>query len=130
MAPALMRFSVWYAARLARTARPKAPPIINAVLTIPEARPESFGETSLIALNIKGLKAIPPPMPRRIMLGKTLSKKVPSAGAIANKAREVEARIMPTMSGFFVPNFITTFADRPIENAPIMRFVGRKERPT
>src|SRR5712691_6468815 len=41
-APSASSLSVRAAARLARTARPSAPPIMNAVLTTPEARPDSL----------------------------------------------------------------------------------------
>ena len=59
------------AARLASTARPSAPPIMNAVLTMPDASPDSSGLTSLIAASSTGLKAMPAPNPSRIMLGRT-----------------------------------------------------------
>ena len=45
--------------RLTRTARPSAPPIMNEVLTTPEASPDSCGSTSPIAASSTGLKAMP-----------------------------------------------------------------------
>ena len=57
---------------------------MNEVLTIPEARPASLGSTSLIAARSTGLKAMPAPMPSRIMLGRTSTTKLPSTGARAN----------------------------------------------
>jgi hypothetical protein len=48
-APAASSVSVRAADRLASTPSPSDPPIMNAVLTTPEARPESLGSTSLIA---------------------------------------------------------------------------------
>ncbi len=68
--PASSRLDVREAATLARTARPSAPPIMNDVLTIPEARPDSCGSTSLIAASSTGLKAMPAPRPSSTMLGK------------------------------------------------------------
>ena len=63
--------SVRHAARLARTASPTAPPIMNAVFTIPEASPESSGLTSPIAAISTGLNAMPAPNPIRIVAGST-----------------------------------------------------------
>ena len=74
------------AARLARTARPSAPPIMNAVLTMPEASPDSSGSTSLIAASSTGLNAMPAPKPSRIMLGRTSTTKLPSTGARAKSS--------------------------------------------
>ena len=74
------------AARLASTARPSAPPIMNAVLTTPEARPASLGSTSLIAASSTGLNAMPAPKPSRIMLGSTSTTKLPSTGARAKSS--------------------------------------------
>ena len=50
-------------------ARPSAPPIMNEVLTTPDARPASDCSTSLIAASSTGVKAMPAPKPSRIMLG-------------------------------------------------------------
>ena len=44
---------------------------MNAVLTMPDASPDSSGLTSLIAASSTGLKAMPAPKPSRIMLGRT-----------------------------------------------------------
>ena len=33
-------------------------------------------------------------------------------------------------SGFLIPKRMTSFAERPIEKAPMIRFAGRKDRPT
>ena len=74
------------AARLASTASPSAPPIMNAVLTTPEARPASLGSTSLIAASSTGLNAMPAPKPSRIMLGRTSTTKFPSTGARAKSS--------------------------------------------
>ena len=63
LSPEPSKLSVREAARLARTARPSAPPIMNAVLTIPEASPASVGATSPIAASSSGLKVMPPPSP-------------------------------------------------------------------
>ena len=87
--------SVREAARLARTARPSAPPIMNEVLTTPEARPDSLGSTSLIAARSIGLNAMPAPMPSRIMLGSTSRRKLPSAGARAKSTSPTAASSSP-----------------------------------
>ena len=83
------------AARLASTARPSAPPIMNAVLTTPEASPDSSGATSLMAASSIGLKAIPAPKPSRIMAGSTSITKLPSTGARANSTRPTAASDSP-----------------------------------
>ena len=54
-APAASIELVRAAAALASTARPSAPPIMKAVLTTPEARPESAGSTSLNYSGATGL---------------------------------------------------------------------------
>ena len=80
MSPDACRLSEREAARLARTARPSAPPIMNAVLTTPEASPDSSGATSLMAASNIGLKAMPAPKPSTIMLGSTSTTNVPVHG--------------------------------------------------
>ena len=85
--PEARRLSVRDAAMLASTASPSAPPIMNAVLTMPEASPDSSGATSLIAASRTGLNAMPAPMPSRIMLGSTSTTKLPSTGARANSSK-------------------------------------------
>jgi len=100
------------------------------VLTSPEASPDSLGSTSLIAASRTGLKAMPAPKPRRIMLGSTSTRKFPSTGARTNSKRPAAASKSPVASGFLNPKRITSFAESPIENAPIIRFAGRNERPT
>ncbi len=67
-------------------ARPSAPPIMNAVLTTPEASPDSLGSTSLMAASSTGLNAMPAPKPSRIMLGSTSTTKLPSTGARAKSS--------------------------------------------
>ena len=97
--PAARRLSVRDAARLASTARPSAPPIMNAVLTTPEASPASSGATSLIAASRTGLNAMPAPMPSRIMLGRTSVTKLPPTGARAKSTSPTAARESPAASG-------------------------------
>ena len=74
------------AATLASTARPSAPPIMNDVLTMPDASPDSSGLTSLIAASNSGFIAIPIPIPRMTMLGRTSTAKLASTGARAKSA--------------------------------------------
>ena len=128
--PEERRLSLRDAARLARTASPSAPPIMNAVLTTPDARPDSSGATSLIAASRTGLNAMPAPKPSRIMLGSTSATKLPPTGARANSTSPAAARISPVPSGLRNPKRITSFAERPSEKAPMIRLAGRKERPT
>ena len=118
------------AARLASTARPSAPPIMNDVLTMPEARPDSSGATSLIAASSTGLNAMPAPKPSRSMLGSTSTTKLPSTGARANSASPTRRSAGPTPSGGLMPKRITSFAETPTESAPMIRFAGRNARPT
>ena len=118
------------AARLARTASPSAPPIMNEVLTTPEARPDSLGATSLIAASSTGLKAMPAPRPSRIMPGSTWTTKVPSTGASAKSASPAAASSRPAASGTLMPKRMTILAERPSEKAPMIRLDGRKARPT
>jgi hypothetical protein len=72
------------AAKLASKGRPSAPPNMNEVLTIPEARPDSSGATSLIATSSTGFNAMPAPTPSRIKRGRQNSTKqhpeAPAAG--------------------------------------------------
>ena len=118
------------AARLASTARPSAPPIMNEVLTTPDASPDSSGATSLMAASSIGLKAMPAPKPSRIMAGSTSTTKLPSTGARANSTRPTAASDSPVASGALKPKRMTSLAERPSENAPMIRLAGRKARPT
>ena len=128
--PSARSESVRVAARLARTARPSAPPIMNAVFTTPDARPDSSGFTSLIAASSIGLNAMPAPKPSRIMLGRTSVTKFPSTGTRTNSARPAEARNSPVASGRLMPNRMTIFAESPSEKVPMIRLAGRNARPT
>src|SRR5262245_12181775 len=103
---------------------------MKAVLTTPDASPESSGFTSLIAPNNSGLNAMPAPMPSSVMPGNTSIQNVPSSGARANSASPAAAHSSPNASGLRQPNFMTIFADSPSENAAMMRFAGRNESPT
>ena len=76
------------------TARPSAPPIMNEVFTTPEASPDSCGSTSPIAASSTGLKAMPAPMPSRIIEGSTSMTKLPSTGA-RREQRQADARPAP-----------------------------------
>ena len=84
VSPAASELSVREAATLARTASPSAPPIMNEVLTMPDASPASLGSTSLIAASSTGLNAMPAPKPSRIMLGQHVDDEV----AVDRRARE------------------------------------------
>ena len=119
------------AARLASTARPSAPPIMNAVLTMPDASPDSSGATSLIAASSTGLKAMPAPKPSRSMLG----QHVDDEAAVDRRAGEQREPERPRSagrppSGGLMPKRITSFAETPTESAPMIRFAGRNARPT
>src|SRR5439155_8808599 len=57
--------------RVARTARPSAPPTCAVVLTRPEAKPASWGVAPDIASVISAGKQAPMPKPSRIMTGRT-----------------------------------------------------------
>ena len=50
---------------------------MNAVLTTPDASPDSSGATSLIAASSIGLKAMPAPKPSRIIAGQHVDGEVP-----------------------------------------------------
>ena len=69
--PPPIRPSLRVAERVARTARPKAPPTCAVVLTRPEARPASLCVAPDIASVISVGKAAPPPKPSRIITGRT-----------------------------------------------------------
>lgn len=129
LAPAASIEPVCAAAMLASTARPSAPPIMKAVLTTPEARPDSLGLTSLIAASSSGLKAMPAPRPSSSMPGSTSIAKRPSTGARANSASPMAASHRPAASGRRMPKRITIFADSPSENTAMMTLAGRKARP-
>ena len=103
---------------------------MNAVLTTPEARPASLGSTSLIAASSTGLNAMPAPRPSRIMLGRTSTTKLPSTGARAKSTSPTAASSSPAASGALMPKRMTSLAERPSENAPMIRLAGRKARPT
>ena len=87
------------AARLARTARPSAPPIMNEVLTTPEARPDSLGATSLMAASSTGLKAMPRADSEQDHAGRTSTTKFPSTGARAKSTSPIAASSSPIASG-------------------------------
>ena len=103
------------AATLASTARPSAPPIMNEVLTTPEASPASSGSTSLIAASSTGLNAMPAPMPSRIMLGRTSTTKLPSTGARAKSSEPGGGERQPDGERQPMPKRITSFAESPSE---------------
>src|SRR5881275_2257832 len=75
---------------LARIASPSAPPIMNDVLTMPDASPDSSGFTSPRAARSTGLNAMPAPNPSRIMLGRTSTMKFPSTVAHDELRRQAE----------------------------------------
>ena len=64
------------------------------------------------------------------MLGSTSTTNAPSTGARANSARPTATSSSPTASGGLMPKRITSFAESPSENAPMIRFAGRNARPT
>ena len=103
---------------------------MKAVLTTPEASPDSLGSTSLIAAISTGFIAIPTPIPRMIIAGSTSSQKFPSTGARANSSSPSETSAIPTPIGSRVPKRITIRAESPSEKAPMMMFAGRKASPT
>ena len=112
-------------ATLTSTARPRAPPIMNAVLTIPEASPLSVGATSPMAASSSGLKVIPPPIPMTSMAGSTSTTKLPSAGARANQSRPMAKHESPATIGGFTPKRITSRSESAIEPAAMISVDGR-----
>src|SRR5690349_12433188 len=98
---------------------------MNAVLSTPDANPDSDGFTSLIAPSSIGLNAMPAPMPSNTMPGSTSTTNAPSSGARANQARPAAANNSPPANGPRNPHFMTILADSPSENAAMMRFAGR-----
>src|ERR1051326_8487750 len=110
-------------------ASPSAPPIMNDVLTTPEARPDSSGGTSCIAASITGLSAMPQPMPRSSMPGMTCSMNDASFGHRAKRPNPAAESSMPATIGMRMPKRITIFADSQIENAAMMRLDGRNRGP-
>ena len=100
------------------------------VFTTPDASPDSLGSTSLIAAISTGFIAIPTPIPRMTIVGRTSTRKLPSTGARANSSSPSETRPMPTPIGRRVPKRTTRRAESPSENAPMIRFAGRKASPT
>ena len=127
--PESRRLFVRQSARLASTARPSAPPIMKAVLTTPEARPDSSGSTSLIAARSTGLNAMPAPKPSRIMLGSTSIANAPSTGAARQQESPAAANPSPAASGALIPNRITSLAERPTESTPMITFAGQEREP-
>ncbi|CAK0586711.1 Uncharacterised protein [Burkholderia pseudomallei] len=97
---------------------------------MPEASPESLGATSLIAASSTGLNATPAPTPTSIIPGSTCATKPPSAGARAKRARPAAAMTSPAPIARRMPKRITILADKPSENAAMIRFAGRNARPT
>ena len=69
-------------------------------------------------------------MPSTIIPGRTSTRTLPSTGARANSARPAAISAMPIASGPRMPKRITIRAERPSENAPMIRFDGRNVRPT
>ncbi len=59
---------------------------------------------------------------------------VDDEAAVDRRAREQRepdgGEQQPAASGGRIPKRITSFAERPIENAPMIRFAGRNARPT
>ena len=64
------------------------------------------------------------------MLGQNVATKLPSTGAVAKSTRPAAANSRPTASGSLIPKRMTSLAESPSENAPMIRFAGRKARPT
>ena len=86
--------------------------------------------TSLIAASSTGLKAMPAPNPSSSIAGSTSTAKLPSTGAREKRTRPTDGESSPTASGARSPNFITSFAESPIENAAMIRLAGRNASPT
>jgi hypothetical protein len=115
---------------LTRTARPSAPPIMNEVLTTPEASPDSCGSTSPIAASSTGLNAMPAPIPSSTIAGSTSIMKLPPTGARENSARLTAAISSPAASGGRMPKRITSRFETRSEQYPITMLLGMKARPT
>ena len=88
---------------LASTARPSAPAIMNEVLTMPEASPDSVGATSLMAASSTGLRATPLPTPSSTIPGSTCTRKLPSDGESANSPSPAACSARPQASGARMP---------------------------
>ena len=64
------------------------------------------------------------------MLGSTSTTKLPSTGARAKSTSPTADSTSPVASGALMPNRMTSLAERPSENAAMIRLAGRKARPT
>jgi hypothetical protein len=117
-------------ARLAMTASPSAPPIMNDVLTTPDARPASRGSTSPIAASRIGLKPIPAPRPWSTMPGRMSTAKLASTGARAKSRIPTAMSERPARSGGLMPKRITSLSDSAKEAVPQITVDGRYARPT
>jgi hypothetical protein len=102
---------------------------MNAVLTIPDARPASSGATLLVAASSSGARAVPAPMPSRIPAGRTSVRKWPPTGARPISARPAAASSSPATSGGLTPSRATSLAARLADSPAMIRFIGRNARP-
>ena len=113
----------------ARSASPTAPPIIWAVLIVPETRPLSVGDTSFVAIRKSGMKEMPAPRPSRNIGTAMSGTKAPSIGARANSSKPSVKRSMPATSGRVGPTLATIQAATPSDIAPMVSVAGRNVRP-
>ena len=127
--PEAIRLSVREAARLARTASPSAPPIMNDVLTTPEASPASIrldvahrGEQHRVERHA-GAEA------EQDHAGGRRSTKFPSTGARAKSTSPSGTARARRASGGLMPKRMTSLGREQSENAPHDQ-VGRQERET
>ena len=82
---------------------------MNAVLTMPDAQPDSSGFTSPIAASSSGLKAMPSPIAS--VAGITSMRTFPSTGTRAKRSSPSAINPSPTPSGFLIPKRMTNLSE-------------------
>src|SRR5208282_1435286 len=101
------------AARVARAARPSAPPICWLVLTRPPATPAVDAGTPAMAILVTGTNAVPSSIPTSKDGPRTLARNVPSAGAIPSQAKPPMNGARPAASTMRDPSRAMSGAARP-----------------
>ena len=122
--------SVRAAARLASTARPSAPPIMNEVLTTPDARPDSLGAHVAHRGEQHRIERHAGAEAEQQHAG----QHVDDEAAVDRRAREQREPDAPRAAARpraarGCRSASRCFADRPSENAAMIRLAGRNARP-
>ena len=118
------------AARLASTASPSAPPIMNDVLTTPEARPGLFRRDVAHRGQQHGVEGHPGADAEEDHARQDVGEHVSVDGCAREERKPDRREPEPRHERRPDAKRRTSFAESTIENAPMIRLAGRNVRPT